>query len=108
MHTGMISTLRRLSRQNAVFLAAFAAFYLLVQGMAAAHAVEYGGGDHTHNGQVCLLGTVASRDDTADIPVVAIMPAPTFHGRTVLPEQCFCSPLLGVSASRPRGPPAFQ
>jgi len=91
-----------------MLLAIFAVFYVLLQGATAAHAVQYGDLDHTHSGEVCLLGHVAQRDGDVDVPELPVLPQPAGEIVDAPLAQSPSLASLAPATLRQRGPPLFQ
>lgn len=94
--------------RSRMLLAIFAVFYVLLQGAAAAHAVQYGDLDHTHGGETCLLGHVAQRDGDADLPDLPVLPQPVGDVADEPLAQSRSLASLAPATLRQRGPPLFQ
>ena len=84
----------------------FAALFLMVQGVAQAHATANGGVEHTHDGVACDIALIAA-------PQAVIAPAPIVPAPKVLPMQA-ADPIIPATpiyrhfdgrAPPPRGPP---
>nr|GGH96320.1 hypothetical protein GCM10011355_14940 [Aquisalinus luteolus] len=91
-----------------MLLAIFAVFYVLLQGAASAHAVQYGDLDHTHGGEVCLLGHAAQRDGDVDVPELPVLPQPVGEIAEVPLAVSVSLASFAPDTPRQRGPPLFQ
>ena len=85
-----------------------AVFYLGLQTLVVAHTAKWGEGEHSHHGEVCLLGKASARGDDVDVPVLVALSVPAVRFEP-LPLQVFHA----VSAAprhpaRARAPPAIQ
>lgn len=91
-----------------LFLLASILLYVTLQGASTAHAVEFGTGDHTHDGKICTIASFSQRGDDVDVPAVVEIPQPVSvhvdYAATAAPRL---TP-VAVAAAQPRGPPTVE
>ena len=60
----------RLRRTYQILIASLAFLLLTLQGIAFAHAAQYGDENHEHNGVACAIATIATDQD--DVPILPV------------------------------------
>jgi hypothetical protein len=83
------------------------ALFLGMQMFSLLHMAHHGFAKHEHQGQICSAWYFSEQSKSADVPVLAVAPAPVFAKigpKTFLPAFLIRSAFEGA---RSRAPPAF-
>ena len=81
---------------------------LVTQAISAAHAADYGVGEHDHHGQICEFYLNAEQTNSSDVPTANVLSSSNIASFAIIWTDSPFVRQKHYSASFPRAPPHFS